>query len=117
MEVRKNEYGACAFKLNSMFIRFRVAKITPIKMGQFVTLWKRINAGPIQPYDIMDEFDFFVISVRKDKQFGQFIFSKSILLKHKIISNNGQRGKLAIRVYPPWDVALNERAKKHKAGN
>ena len=112
IEKEGSEYGACAFKLNSMFVRFRVAKITPIKIGQFVTLWKRIENGPIQPYDITDEADLFIISVRKDNKFGQFIFPKSILLGHKIISNKTQSGKLAIRVYPPWDVTVSEQAKK-----
>lgn len=112
VEREGSEYGACSFKLNSMFVRFRVAKITPIKIGQFVTLWKRTKNGPIQPYDVTDEVDLFIISVRKDNQFGLFIFPKSILLQHKIISNNDQRGKLAIRVYPPWDIAISVQAKK-----
>ncbi len=112
VEKEGSEYGACSFKINSRFVRFRVAKITPIKIGQFVTLWKRAKNGPIQPYDVTDEIDFFIISVRKDNQFGQFIFPKSILLQHKIISNNGQGGKLAIRVYPPWDITVSAQAKK-----
>lgn len=32
------EYGAYIFQLNSANVRFRVAKITPTKIGQFVTL-------------------------------------------------------------------------------
>lgn len=112
VEKEGREYGACTFKLNSMSVRFRVAKITPIKIGQFVTLWKRAKNGAIQPYDITDEVDLFIISVRKDNQFGQFIFPKSILLQQKIIATNRQRGKLAIRVYPPWDIAISGQAKK-----
>ncbi len=112
VEKEGSEYGACAFKLNSMFIKFRVAKTTPIKIGQFVTLWKRIKNGPIQPYNITDEVDLFIISVRKNDKFGQFIFPKSILFQHKIISNNSQAGKLAIRVYPPWDITVHKQDKK-----
>lgn len=55
------EYGASSFTINNYFIEFRVAKSTPIKVGQFVTLWKRINNGSIQPYDILDRIDFFIV--------------------------------------------------------
>ena len=77
LENESTEYGACSFKLDAFNIKFRSAKITPTKVGQFVTLWKRIKNGPIQPYDILDNVDFFVISTRTDNNFGQFVFSKS----------------------------------------
>ncbi|MES2026654.1 MAG: MepB family protein [Pseudomonadota bacterium] len=112
MEAESAEYGAYIFELNGFSVRFRVAKITPTKVGQFVTLWKRIGNGPIQPYDMLDPVDFFIISTRKDDFFGQFIFPKSVLCAHDIVSNNGEGGKRAIRVYPPWDQALNRQAKK-----
>lgn len=111
-EPESSEYGAYTFQLNHFFIKFRVAKITPKKMGQFVTLWKRIGKSPIQCYDFSDLIDFFVISVRKDDLFGQFVFPKSVLCEHKIVSKNGEKGKLAIRVYPPWDKPLSPQAKK-----
>ena len=59
--------------------------------------------------------DFFVISIRKDNNFGQFIFPKSVLCQHDIMSMKGQGGKRAIRVYPPWDNALNKQAQKTQA--
>lgn len=111
-EIESEEYGAYSFQLNELIIRFRIAKTTPTKVGQFVTLWKRAGKGPIQPYDINDPFDFFVISTRKDNQFGQFIFPKSVLCKHDIVSVNGEGGKRAIRVYPPWEKSLNKQAQK-----
>ncbi len=106
------EYGACTFKLNDFVVKFRVSKITPTKIGQFVTLWKRIGNGPIQPYDISDPIDFFIISTRKDDHFGQFIFPKSVLCEQDVLSINGLGGKRAIRVYPSWDIALNRQAQK-----
>src|SRR6185312_10339692 len=112
MEKESIEYGAYTFELNGFFIRFRVSKITPTKIGQFVTLWKRIGNGPIQPYDISDPVDFFIISSCKDNHFGQFIFPKSILCEQKVLSINGEAGKRAIRVYPPWDSAVNRQAQK-----
>ncbi|EJP05170.1 MepB domain protein [Leptospira interrogans serovar Bulgarica str. Mallika] len=41
-EKEGSDYGACNFELKKWKITFRVAKITPKKVGQFVTLWKRI---------------------------------------------------------------------------
>ncbi|WP_081584805.1 MepB family protein [Bacillus bingmayongensis] len=42
------------FNLNALSIRFGVSKITPTKVGRFVTLWERSEYGSIQPYDISD---------------------------------------------------------------
>lgn len=115
LERESSEYGACTFKLNLSRVIFRIAKITPTKIGQFVTLWKRQGSGPIQPYDIKDDIKFFIISVRKGSNFGQFVFPQSVLSKYGIISNNGKGGKRAIRVYPPWDTAINKQAKMTQA--
>ncbi|MEA5260774.1 MepB family protein [Arcicella aquatica] len=106
------EYGACDFRLDSLNIKYRMAKITPTKTGQFVTLWKRNNEGIIEPYDINDEIDFVVISTRSDNHFGQFIFPKAVLLQKGILSGNYKEGKRAIRVYPPWDIANSKQALK-----
>ncbi|WP_438350617.1 MepB family protein [Paenibacillus sp. FA6] len=111
-ETHNAEYGAHLFNLNALTIRFRVAKITPTKIGQFVTLWERIGDGPIQPYDASDPVDFFVISTRKGNHFGQFIFPRSVLCDRDILSNEGNGGKRAIRVYPPWDKPTSRQAQK-----
>jgi len=112
MEPESAEYGAYTFKLNDFLIRFRVAKITPTKIGQFVTLWKRVGNGSTQPYDISDLVDFFIISTRKEKHFGQFIFPKSVLCEQGVFSIKGKGGKRGIRVYPPWDKTLSRQAQK-----
>ena len=115
-EAESKEYGAATFLLSGRRIIFRVGKITPTKIGQFVTLWKRIGSGPIIPYDTQDQVDFFVIGVRgADGRLGQFVFPKALLLDKGIISHNGKGGKLAIRVYPLWDKAENTQAKKTQA--
>lgn len=111
-EAESADYGAYAFTLNDLAIRFRVAKITPTKVGQFVTLWKRIGRGPIQPYDMSDEVDFFVVSVRWGENFGQFVFPKLVLAERDIVSTGGRGGKRAIRVYPPWDKTVSPQARK-----
>src|ERR1700760_1691320 len=99
-EAESSEYGACTFEMGGRRIMFRVAKITPTKGGQFVTLWKRIGKGPIMPYDLNDPFDHVVINVSAHGRFGQFVFPKAVLEEKGIISKNGIGGKRAIRVYP-----------------
>jgi len=111
-ETESQEYGACTFEMAHKLIKFRVAKITPTKIGQFVTLWKRIGNGPIMPYDMADKVDLFVVSVRNGQHFGQFIFPKSVLWQKGFVSKDGKGGKRAIRVYPPWDITDSPQAQK-----
>ncbi|MCU6797475.1 MepB family protein [Paenibacillus sp. WQ 127069] len=116
LEEKQNaDYGAYVFNLNALSIRFRVAKITPTKIGQFVTLWERIGNGPTQPYDISEPVDFFVISTRHDNNLGQFIFPTSVLCDQDIVSSQGKGGKRGIRVYPPWDHPTSRQALKTQA--
>jgi len=115
-EPESQEYSAATFDMNGSHIKFRVSKITPTKIGQFVTLWRRINGGPIIPHDVQDNVDFFVISVRSSEgRLGQFVFSKNVLCEKGIMSEHGKGGKLAIRVYPAWDKAENIQAKRTQA--
>lgn len=114
LENESQEYAAASFRLNNHRILFRASKITPTKTGQFVTLWKRINGGPIQPFDLNDSVDFVMISVRSGKNYGQFIFPKKILGERKIFSKNNIGGKRAIRVYAPWDEANSKQAANTK---
>ncbi len=111
-EVESQEHGALEFEMNKLRIKFRVARITQTKIGQFVALWKRIGTGPIRPYDRADPVDLFVISVRRGDHFGQFVFPKEVLCEKDIVSKDGEGGKRAIRVYPPWDIPDNRQAEK-----
>lgn len=79
-EVDNAEYGPCQFTLEERRIKFRVAKVTPTKMGQFVTLYKRVGKQPIQPYEALDPFDILVISTHGEF-FGQFVMPKSVLVQ------------------------------------
>lgn len=114
-EMESAEYGAYTFELNSKRIKFRVAKITPTKVGQFVTLWKRNGTGPILPYDLADSIDLFVINVRHAKHIGQFVFPKAVLYEKGIVSKENKGGKRAMRVYPAWDITNNRQAAKTQA--
>lgn len=111
-ETESAEYDAYYFKVNGLAVRYRKAKITPTKIGQFVTFWKREDDGPIQPYGIEDKVDFLLVSVRKSKNFGVFVFSRAVLLSQGIISTEKREGKRALRVYPPWDIPTSRQALK-----
>lgn len=106
------EYGACSYHLDGKSIQFRIAKITPTKTGQFVTIWRRNEAGITQPFDFTDDIDFMMIAARNEGNFGLFIFPKSILANKGMITVNGKEGKRGVRVYPPWDMATNKQAAK-----
>ncbi len=110
--VESNEYGACSFDLNGKKIEHRVSKITPTKIGQFVTIWKRNKLGITQPFDYKDKIDYIIITSRRGDNFGQFIFPKKILADKGIITLNGKSGKRGIRVYPPWDIPTSKQAEK-----
>ena len=106
------EYGAYSFNLNEKKVQHRVSKITPTKIGQFVTIWKRNKDGITEPFDILDDIDFIIITSKSGDNFGQFIFPKSVLADNGIITRNCKEGKRGIRVYPPWDIATNKQAIK-----
>jgi hypothetical protein len=115
LETESKEYDACRFKLSGRKIIYRNAKITPKKVGQFVTFWKRSENGPIEPYSASDLFDFYVVTAQKEKELGQFVFPKNILMKKGIISTPEKEGKRAFRVYPKWDNTRNEQAQRTQA--
>ena len=102
-EAESAEYGASRFGLDGHTIVFRVAKTTPTKIGQFVTIWKRPSSGStIAPLDVDDGVAFVVVSVSDATHRGQFVFDHKILASKGIMAINGKGGKHAIRVYPPW---------------
>ena len=111
-EKESKEYSACTFKLNNFSVKFRQAKITPTKIGQFIRYWKRSVSQETVPFDNSDDFDFLIIATNFGIQVGQFIFPKSVLIEHKIISTPQTEGKRGFRVYPAWDKPDNAQAKK-----
>ncbi|MGC5743653.1 MepB family protein [Chryseobacterium sp. NFX27] len=110
-DTEAQEYSGCSFVLNHLNIKFRTAKITPTKTGQFVTIWKRNEKGETSPFDSKDLFDFYLISASTDSNRGIFIFPKEILIEKGILSHDKRIGKRGIRVYPGWDFTVNKQAK------
>lgn len=104
-EEESAEYGACRLSIDEKSVVFRVAKTTPTKLGQFVTIWKRPTSdGEIAPLDSSDDVDFVVISVRDfdSGRHGQFVFDRDVLVAKGVMSRDGRGGKRAMRVYGPW---------------
>lgn len=79
------EYSGCEYCLKDLRYIQRTAKITPKKIGQFVTLWKRNENGITVPFDIKDNFD----------------------ISDCVKAYDGKRG---FRVYPKWDIPTNKQA-------
>jgi hypothetical protein len=112
-EMESADYGACRFGMDAKSVVFRVAKTTPTKIGQFVTLWKRPQPnGAIAPIDANDPIDFVVVHTANAERCGQFVFDKNVLIKMGILSSQKHPGKRAIRVYPPWSHPVAKEAVK-----
>jgi hypothetical protein len=58
-EPESKDYHALKLKISNKSIIYRTAKITPTKVGQFVTIWKRNAQKITAPYAFSDEFNFF----------------------------------------------------------
>lgn len=112
IEKESQDYCAAQFELNNSKIIFRKSKITPTKIGQFVTLWKRINKKPIQPFSSTDNIDLVIINCETPNHFGQFIFSKTVLEQKGYLQSQSKKGKLGFRVYPSWDKTENKQAQQ-----
>ena len=107
-----DEYFGYNFKSNQLLCKFRKAKITPKKVGQFVTLWKRNADKQTEPFDENDLFDYYIIATEDDSKLGFYIFSKSILIEKNILSTQNKEGKRGFRVYPDWVKPENKQAEK-----
>ncbi|MFJ6618584.1 MepB family protein [Kitasatospora sp. NPDC091335] len=114
-EPESAEYVAHGFTLDRLSVRFRVAKTTPTKAGQFVTFWLRSDEGPIRPFDTSDGVDLFVVSSRDGDRVGQFVFPRDVLCERGIVSRNRTGGKRAFRVYPPWVTTTSRQARGTQA--
>ncbi|MCF2132289.1 MepB family protein [Strepomyces sp. STD 3.1] len=110
-EAQNSDYGAGIFQLNSKSVRFRVAKNTPNKIGQFVSFWEKDEAHKNQAFSYEKATDLLVINIFTSKdRFGQFVFPKEVLVKQKILKTGSTKGKMAIRVYPIWDKPTSKQA-------
>lgn len=107
-----DEYLGFNFQIERLNFKFRKSKITPKKVGQFVTLWKRNSQKQTEPFNETDNFDFFIFVSEQDEKFGFFIISKSLLIEKNILSTKQKEGKRGFRLYPTWVKTENKQAEK-----
>jgi hypothetical protein len=108
------DYFGFNIKINQLNIKFRKAKITPNKIGKFVTLWKRNLIGETEPFNINDDFHFYIIASTENEKSGFFLFPKFTLENHQILTNEKKLGKRGFRVYTNWDYPDSKQALKSK---
>ncbi|MCD9855296.1 MepB family protein [Epilithonimonas sp. JDS] len=108
------DYLGFNFKINQTKIKFRKSKLTPKKVGQFVTFWKRDPDGKTVPFDINDDFDCYMICIEENMNSGLFIFPKTVLEKENLISSDVKTGKRGFRIYADWHFPNSRQAEKTK---
>lgn len=106
------EYEAFDFKINNERFKNRLAKKTPKKKGYFLALWKKNDLNKNIPFHSEDIEGKIIINIIGEEQKGQFIFDKDILEEKGILITEKYKGKMAFRVYPPWEAELNNTALK-----
>ena len=108
------DYAGYNFQIGSHHVKFRKAKVTPKKIGQFVTLWKRNLTGQTVPFDMEDEFNYYIIMASDAHRTGFFVFPKQILVSMGILSSLNSAGKRGFRIYPEWDNPVSSQALRTK---
>lgn len=106
------EYDGCTFTLNNCVVKYRKTKVTPKKIGQFVTLWKRDSSKKTVPFHEKDNFDFYLMFSEYETRQGFFFFPKKVLVEKHILSSENGEGKRGFRVYPAWDLPISKQALK-----
>lgn len=104
------EYGGLLISADGGVLRFRVGKLTPKKVGLFVTVWQRAADGSTQPFADDGTVDLLVVDVREGEKYGQFVFPTAELARRGVVSVADVGGKRGFRVYPPWAQDLNRQA-------
>jgi len=88
-------------------VRVRSGKITPTKVGLFVTHWRRTADGTTGPYGVHDSADTLLVTAAEHGPHparGVFVFDRASLVAHGIVEGDGHGGKRGFRVYPPWSL-------------
>jgi len=112
VDAEAKEYFGYNFEHNKQKFKFRKSKITPKKVGQFVTLWKRNLSKETEPFNEIDDFDFYIIFAEENDNNGFFVFPKNELINRQILSTKSKEGKRGFRVYPSWTKTGNKQAEK-----
>jgi hypothetical protein len=114
LDLEAKKYCGCRYNISEFKVIQRTAKVTPKKIGQFVTLWKRDSNNITTPININDGIDYVIIICKKAELVGKFVFPVNILLEKAIMSGpvSEKSGKRGFRLYPEWDEPVTEQARK-----
>lgn len=107
-----SEYEAISMQVNDVKIKSRLAKKTNKKKGQFLSVWTKDDENKNRSFTFKEIEELLVVNIIEGRYYGQFVFPKMILLKQQILMTTENKGKMAFRVYPPWDKDLNNTAAK-----
>lgn len=106
------EYEGFDFTVLDLKYRSRLARKTPKKAGYFLAIWEKDVENRNIPFFDATFPDFLMVNILDGERKGLFIFPKAILRQQGILSSNAKQGKMAFRVYTPWDKDLNVSATK-----
>ncbi|NWK85153.1 MepB family protein [Staphylococcus sp. GSSP0090] len=111
-EAYNSEYESYCFQVNHCSYRHRLAKKTPTKAGYFVVFWTKDHENKNRPFTYQETKDILIITVLDHLHKGLFIMPKSELHAQRLLNSENNKGKMAMRVYPPWEDNLNRSAKQ-----
>ena len=100
-------YEGFDFNVRNIKYRSRLAKKTPKKAGYFLAIWEKDAENNNIPFSEIRFPDFLIVNILDEGRKGQFIFPKATLKQQGILSSDIKPGKMAFRVYTPWDRDLN----------
>lgn len=112
LEEWNQQYEAVEIKTRNGLFKSRFAQRTPNKKGYFFAMWKKDENNTNVPFTEDDLENQLIVNIVDDKRRGQFIFPKDILIKKGFLKSDDSKGKMALRVYPPWETGLNNTAAK-----
>ncbi|MCI2947149.1 MepB family protein [Staphylococcus caledonicus] len=112
IEQWNREYEALTIYTNDGVVRSRLANKTPKKKGFFFALWTKDEHGKNRPLTSEELGIELVINIIDNHRKGQFIFPREVLTNKGILKSDNNKGKMALRVYPPWVTELNKSAIK-----
>ncbi|UNM97401.1 MepB family protein [Ignatzschineria rhizosphaerae] len=106
------EYEGFDFRVLNVNYRSRLARKTPKKAGYFLAIWEKDAENKNISFSEITFPDFLMVNILDGERKGQFIFPKWVLKQQGILSSSTKPGKMAFRVYTPWDTDLNRSAAK-----
>ncbi|NRF32162.1 MepB family protein [Vibrio coralliilyticus] len=111
---QNRQYEALAFSIDGQQILYRKGHVTPDRPGHFLTIWKRSDGeGPdskkTRPFGKPDlDYLFVEVHDHQTSKQGMFIFPLTVLLKKGVVRSEKAKGKMALRVFPPWTSSRGE---------